>query len=153
MDPTSVRSHSGFLFTIGGCPISWVSKLQNETAMSTMEAEYVAMSTAVKDLIPLKRVVEAVAIGLDLGDELIATLKSDVWEDNAGALTLGKLELPRYTPRSKHYAIKYHWFSEFVQNGEVVLNKIDTKFKLADLLTKSLSDEHFVRLRKLLMGW
>ena len=153
MDPTSVRGRSGFLFTIGGCPISWLSKLQSETAMSTMEAEYVAMSTAAKDLIPLKRIIEAVAMGLNLGENLMATLKSDVWEDNAGALTLGKLELHRYTPRSKHYAIKHHWFREYVQSGEVVLNKIDTKYQLADLLTKSLTGEHFIRLRKLLMGW
>ena len=118
-----------------------------------MEAEYVAMSTAVKDLILLKRIVEAAAVGLGLGDDLMATLKSDVWEDNAGALALGKLELPRYTPRSKHYAIEYHWLREYVQSGEVVLNKIDTKYQLADLLTKSLSGENFVRLRKLLMGW
>ena len=157
MDPTSVKSRTGFLFTVGGCPISWVSRLQNECALSTMEAEYIAMSTAIKDLIPLKRIIEAVAVGLDLGTDLITTLKSDVWEDNAGALALGNLELPRYTPRSKHYAVKYHWFREYVQSGErsgeVKLNKIDTNVQLADILTKSLGGPAFVRLRKLLMGW
>ena len=78
MDPTSVRSRTGFLFTIGGCPFSWITCLQTETAMSTMEAEYTALSTTVKDLIPLKRIVEAVAVGLDLGDDLKVTLKSDI---------------------------------------------------------------------------
>ena len=118
-----------------------------------MEAEYVALSTAMKELIPLKRIVIAIALGLNLDKEIIGTIKSDVWEDNAGALTLRKLELLKYTPRSKHYAIKYHWFREFIQSGEVVLDKVDTKVQLADLLTKSLTGEHFVRLRKLLMGW
>ena len=154
MDPTSVKSRSGWIFTIGGSPIAWVSKLQQEIALSTMEAEYVDLSMSMKDLLPLMRIVRAVAEGLDLGDEVISTIQSDVWEDNAGALTLAKLEPPRYTPRSKHYALKYHWFREHVYNDDCIsLNKIDTKMQLADLLTKSLSGDRFVELRKLLMGW
>ena len=85
--------------------------------------------------------------------EIIGTIKSDIWEDNAGALALGKLELPRYTPRSKHYAVKYHWFHDYVQRGEITLNKINSKMQLADLLTKSMSGEHFIKLHQLLMGW
>jgi hypothetical protein len=57
------------------------------------------------------------------------------------------------TPRSKHYSIKYHWFREFVQQGYVKLNKIDTKLQLADILTKSLPKDQFQTLRKMLMGW
>ena len=95
--------------------------------------------------------------GLEIDDNLIASIKSDVWEDNAEALGLAKLEPPRMTPRSKHYSIKYHWFREFVQRGQelgtVSLNKIDTKIQLADILTKSLPREQFCKLRKLLMGW
>ena len=48
IDPTSVKSRSGFLFMLGGCPISWVSRLQSEIALSTMESEYVAMSVSMK---------------------------------------------------------------------------------------------------------
>jgi hypothetical protein len=118
-----------------------------------MEAEYVAMSMAMKDLIPLKRIVKAVCVGLNLDSDLIATIKSNVWEDNAGALALAKLEPPRMTPRSKHYSLKYHWFREYVKEEDIKLNKIDTKFQLADLLTKSLPKEQFAFLRKALMGW
>jgi hypothetical protein len=39
------------------CPILWISKLQTETALSTMHAEYVALSMAMRDLIPIKRIV------------------------------------------------------------------------------------------------
>jgi hypothetical protein len=98
--------------------------------------------------------VKAVAVGLGLSEDLIATIQSDVWEDNSGALTLAKLEPPRYTPRSKHYALKYHWFRELVYHDDSIrLNKIDTKEQLADILTKSLAGEHFKELRKKLMGW
>ena len=152
-DPTSVRSRSGFLFIVGGCVISWSTKLQTEIALSTMESEYIAMSMAMKELIPLRRTVIAICEGLELSTDLISSIQSDVWEDNAGALALAKLEPPRMTPRSKHYSIKYHWFREFINSDRIVLNKIDTKAQLADILTKSLPKEQFVVLRRLLMGW
>ena len=80
-------------------------------------------------------------------------MKSKVWEENAGALILAKLEPPRMTPRSKHYSIKYHWFRDFIKSDNIELNKIDTKVQLADILTKSLPKDQFVILRKMLMGW
>ena len=152
-DPTSVKSRSGFLFMIGGCVISWTSKLQSEIALSTMEAEYSALSVAMKTLIPLQRIVMDVCVGLGIHDVLVSTIKSTVWEDNAGALTLARLEPPRMTPRSKHYGIKYHWFREFVKSDKIELVKIDTKIQLADVLTKSLPRDRFQQLRKLLLGW
>jgi hypothetical protein len=118
-----------------------------------MESEYVAMSMAMKDLIPLQRIVIEVCKCLNLNPTKVATIKSSVWEDNAGALTLARLEPPRMTPRSKHHSIKYHCFKEFVTKENISLNKIDTKLQLADILTKSLPKEQFSKLRKMLMGW
>ena len=152
-DPTSVKSRSGYLFIVGGCLISWRTKLQSDISLSTMESEYVAMSMAMKDLIPLQRIVKDVCVGLRLEDDLTATINSNVWEDNAGALGLARLEPPRMTPRSKHYSLKYHWFREYIRTENIQLNKIDTKSQLADLLTKSLPKEQFINLRKSLMGW
>ena len=60
-DPSSARSRTGYLLCFAGCPIVWTSKLQSDIALSTMEAEYNAPSMALKDLLPLKRLVEAVA--------------------------------------------------------------------------------------------
>ena len=74
-----------------------------------MEAEYVAMSMEMKDLIPLQRIVKTILKAVGLDPDLKATMKSEVWEDNAGALILAKLELPRMTLRSKYYALTYHW--------------------------------------------
>ena len=86
----------------------WSSKLQTETALSTMEAECIALSTSLNQLIPLKRLVESVwnAVRLDI-NELI-TIKATLWEDNQGCTILANMEPPRMTPRSKHYAIEYH---------------------------------------------
>ena len=53
-DPVCVKSRSGFVMTLGGCPIQWSSKLQTEIALSTTEAEYIALSQAMRELIPLR---------------------------------------------------------------------------------------------------
>ena len=45
-DPVCVKSQTGYVITLGGCPMTWVSKLQTEIALSTLEAEYIALSTA-----------------------------------------------------------------------------------------------------------
>jgi hypothetical protein len=45
-DPHRPRSRAGYVILAFGCPVLWRSKLQTEIALSTMEAEYVALSTA-----------------------------------------------------------------------------------------------------------
>ena len=45
-DPMTAKSQSGWVIMYAGCPITWSSKLQTLAALSTMEAEYVALSLA-----------------------------------------------------------------------------------------------------------
>ena len=80
-------------------------------------------------------------------------MKNTIWEDNAGTLALAKLEPPRMTPRSHHYTVKYHWFSEHIIPKKVEVVKIETKNQLADILTKGLRTEQFKHICTLLMGW
>ncbi len=74
-------------------------------------------------------------------------------DNNVGALALGKLEPRRMTPRSKHYAIKYHWFWEHIGRRNMVLVKISSEDQLGNLFTKGLSGSKFSWLQKKLMGW
>lgn len=53
-DPICVKSRTGFVLTLGGCPIAWSSKLQSEIALSTNKAKYIALSQALRDLLPTK---------------------------------------------------------------------------------------------------
>ena len=101
-DPHCARSRTGYVITISGCPVIWRSSLQTEIAMSTMEAEYVAMSTACKDLFPLIDLVRELGgcLGIPVRDS--SNLHVRIHEDNVRALTLGKLEPRRMTLRSKH---------------------------------------------------
>jgi hypothetical protein len=152
-DPHCARSRTGYVILAFGCPVVWRSNLQTEIALSTMEAEYVALSTACKDLIPVVGIIRDLSAGLD--NTFSSKLHIKIHEDNVGALTLANLEPRRMTPRSKHYAIKYHWFREYISKKEnkVQVLKVDTKDQLGDLFTKGLSAPTFEYLRRLLMGW
>lgn len=152
-DPHCVRSRTGYIITAFGCPILWKSRLQTEIALSTMEAEYVALSTACKDLFPIVTMIKEVAQSVGISVKTIANMHIKIHEDNVGALTLAKLEPARMTPRSKHYAIKYHWFREHVHANRVKIVKIDSANQLGDMFTKGLARPAFERLRLLLMGW
>ena len=141
------------MICVADCPVIWKSKLQTETALSTMEAEYVALSMAMRELIPLKYGVLEVASSIGLKLQEYTEMKNTIWKDNAGTLALAKSEPPMMTPRSRHYAVKYHWFREHIIPEKIELVKIETKNQLADILTKGLWTDQFKHIRNLLMGW
>ena len=76
-----------------------------------------------------------------------------IHEDNVEALKLGKLEPHQMNPRSKYYAIKYHWFCEQLEPRGITPVKIATKEKLGGIFTKGLGRIAFEYLQKKLMGW
>ena len=53
-DPIVSKSRTGYVITLAGCPLTWRSTLQQETSLSTMMAEYVALSSAMQEMLPLK---------------------------------------------------------------------------------------------------
>jgi Reverse transcriptase (RNA-dependent DNA polymerase) len=150
-DPACAKSRSGYVIEVGGCPLTWGSKLQTEIALSTCEAEFVALATALREVIYLRRIVKEMGQQFDMNEELQVRTHSTVFEDNNGALALAKV--PKLTSRSRHYAVKYHFFRSHVADGSIQLKKIDTKDQLADIFTKGLSAEVFKRLRLRLCGW
>lgn len=108
-DPISVRSRTGFIIALGDNPVIWSSKLQTEIACSTMMAEYVALSSAMRSLVYLRRVHEEICTTVKLPFDPKSNI-STVFEDNQACLTLATTDPPRMTPRSKSIAVKYHWF-------------------------------------------
>lgn len=150
-NPLCVKSRTGYLITLGGCPLTWTSKMQTEIAMSTMEAEYIALSHSMRELIPIRALVEEMASALKFRKAFEIRTHSKVFEDNNGALTLASC--PRMTPRSKHIAVKYHFFRDHVTKGNIRIYKIDTKEQQADIFTKGLVRTVYETIRKLVMGW
>ena len=151
-DPVSVKSRAGFIISLNNCPLVWSSKLQDSIALSTMMAEYYALSTAMRDVLPLRNLTKTVAKAVGIPEEHVSTFKVTCHEDNDAARTLANLEPGRTTPRSKFYDVKVHWFRSHL-NEHLTVQRIDTKDQWADIFTKPLPTETFEFLRKKILGW
>ena len=88
-DPACAKSRTGFIITFADSPVYWQSKLQTETALSTMEAEIIALSACCRELFPIIDMVRSMAeaTNLPVGD---TTMNVSIHEDNSGALVLAQ---------------------------------------------------------------
>lgn len=120
-------------------PIAWGSRKQTCTSVSTTESEYVAACLATQELLWMRR--------------LLASLRSPqptpttLFCDNQAAVQL--IINPVFHQRTKHIATKYHKTHDVQQDGEISITYIPTTDQLADLLTKALPRDRFIRLRSL----
>ena len=151
-DPACVKSRTGYVITVADCPIHWQSKLQTETALSTMEAEIIALAHSCRELFPVMDIVKSLSSAVGLANPE-TSMHVSIHEDNAGALVLAETLPPQFTPRSKWYASKTIWFREEIVKRSIKLIKIDTVEQLGDLFTKGLPKVTYEYLRKKLMGW
>jgi hypothetical protein len=107
-DQSCVKIQTGYVIFIADCPVLWVSRLQTDITTSTMEAEYSALSTVMRDVLPIKMLTTEISENVGLNQDPITHFRTTFWEDNAGALKLATIEPGRTNPRSKWYGIKYH---------------------------------------------
>ena len=98
----------------------WVTELQGETALSTTEAEYIALSQSLRDKIPTQELLREVSLALHLKIPA-PVLHYTVIEENNGALELATV--PKMRPRTKHIAVKYHTSRERVANKSISIEK------------------------------
>ena len=137
----SRKSTSGFVFQVGQCTVSWSSKKQPIVALSSTEAEYIALCRAAQEAVWLRSLLA------DVG--LTPKTATVVREDNQGAIALGKN--PKDHPRTKHIDVKYHYVREVVQNKIIDVVHVPTGDMVADTLTKALPKPSFEKFR-MLMG-
>jgi len=156
-NPRDCLSRTGFIVKYANCPIIWSSKLQTTIALSTTEAEYMALSTAAREVIFLLNLTnELRKHGVSLINKQ-PSIQCHVFEDNAGAIELARL--PKLRPRTKHIAIQYHHFRSWTVkglNGEeprIKVVHVPTLEQEADIMTKPLPRPQFTNLRKKLCGW
>ena len=74
-----------------------------------------------------------------------------VHEDNQSCIKMANSD--KFTPRTKHIALKYHHFRSHIKRGLIDVQYCRTEDQKADLLTKPLADELFFKLRYMLCGW
>ncbi|KAG7532846.1 Zinc finger CCHC-type superfamily [Arabidopsis thaliana x Arabidopsis arenosa] len=119
------RSTSGVVFTVGGNVVSWKSSLQKVVALSSTEAEYMALTDASKEAVWL----------LGLMNELGFKQKTvDIYSDSQSAIALAKNAV--FHERTKHIEVKYHFIRDLISDGVIQVKKIATSYNPADIFTK-----------------
>ena len=139
-DSISRRSTTGIIFLLGTnkdkpIALNWLSKLQKTVALSSCEAEYMALKEAVKENLYLNNLIKELPYYIrDLFDKEIKT----IYTDSQSAIELAKN--PLYHARTKHVDIRYHFVREKVLSDEIILKYHPTQSLLADGLTKPISN-------------
>ena len=154
-NPDSVKSRTGFILEVAGCPILWASKLQPAIATSAMEAEHAALPVSLRSVIPLLNLARNIAKGLGFKGKRSLTFQATAHEGNQGALKLANLEGGRNAPRSKFYALRLRWLRPWLRRplGGASASFTSTELQKADMLAKSLGPALFRANRMLSMGW
>ena len=110
-----------------------------------------ALSQSLRTLLPARNQLIEVSAAIGLQETLRATIHARVFEDNNGAYLLSTEQC--ITRRTKYYLVKWHFFWNAVNTGEVTVHKIETTHQRADYLTKGLAREAFEQIRKFNQGW
>jgi transposase InsO family protein len=141
-DYTTRKSTTGYLFYYANAPVSWSSRLQKTVALSSCEAEYMALKEAIKEFVWLQSLFEEIESLRTCNTKILLT-------DNQSAIDLSKN--PEYHARSKHIDIQYHYVREITQSGQVTLKYVPTKENIADVFTKPLSPAVFAKFQNSLV--
>ena len=139
-DSNSWRSVSGYAFILCGATISWSAKKQPTIALSSTEAEYMAMTHARKEAIFLEHLFGEVRIPFSIPMTLLI--------DNQSAIALA--ENPIFHARTKHIDARHHWVHEKVEDGIIELEYIPMADQTADIFTKPLDSVKFEKFRNTL---
>ena len=126
------RSTSGYVFIMAGGAVTWSSKRQATVALSTVKAEYVAMSRCAQQMAWMHHWLDEVEIKYSHP----GMIKGDNW----GAIALTKNTKDHR--KVKHIDIRHHYIRELVQSGTIILEQVSSEDNLADLFTKPLPRDH-----------
>lgn len=132
------KSTTGFVIRLFGNLIFWKTRKQNTVTKCSTFAEYTAMSEALTEVLFIRNLLsESFHVKFDKPIKL--------YEDNSGAIAIAKYG--NFTKNSKHIEVQYHYINESYEKGLIDIVKIDSKFNLADMLTKSLDKTKFLKNR------
>ena len=127
-------SYTGYVFTLCGGAVSWCLKKQRTVALSSTEAEYMALSEAGKECLFLYTFFQEIGL----------------WKSPKISIfsAMALVKNPVFQSRTKHIDIRYHFIRRILKDGKFKLNYIATEEMIADILTKGLTTlkhEYFVK--------
>lgn len=128
------KSYSGFVVKLSGSVVNWEARKQRCIALSSTEAEYLAIGDVCKDICFVRNF---------LSEIVDKNINAMVYNDNQSAQKL--LLVKEYShKRTKHIDLRYHFVKELVQNGVINVVYLPTEKMVADVLTKPVcSDKHY----------
>ena len=134
------KSVSGLCVFVEGNLLNWLSKRQVTTALSSTEAEYMALCEAVK---------EGLHVIYLLRNMFSIKFPVPIYIDNKAAACIAKNDVNN--KRTKHIDVRYHFLREHVQNGTFILKYVPSADNFADLFTKCLNGPVFKNLSQSLL--
>ena len=139
---TDMRSHTGVYITLGAGAIYCKSSKQKIMTKSSTEAELVAISDALPQIVWMKHFLEAQGYNPE---------PAHIWEDNMSTICLAKTGR-KCSERSRHIQIRYFWIYDYLTNGEVTIQHLHTDKMIADHFTKPLQGAKFKLFRSLCLN-
>jgi hypothetical protein len=131
------KSNSGYIFKLFDGTISWSCKRQTCVALSSTEAEFIALSEACKEALWIRRILHDLNQSCDEA--------TTIYEDNQSCLKI--IEEEKFSNRSKHIDVRYHFVKDYVEKKVIKCTYCPTEKMIADLLTKPLSGHRIITLR------
>jgi len=123
------KSISGYVFIASSGVITWSSKKQLTKALSSTEAEYIAMSESAREACWLQSLHMELSI-------LETNALMQIHGDNEGSIVMAKN--PVFHKKVKHIAIRWHWVCDLVQDTVIDFESVHDLEQTADILTKVL---------------
>ncbi len=140
------KSTTGWIIKLNNNTISWLVKKQQTVAISSAEAEYMAIASVAQEVIWIKQFLsELFYVSMD---HLLN--KCVIHTDNMSALAISKNDV--HHERTKHIDIKYHFIREGLTHKVYEINWISTTEQLADIFTKAIHGPQFTELSNAVLG-
>lgn len=133
------RSFSGYVVKLAGGAVSWCSRKQRTTALSTVEAEYLAMCQVTKEVLWYQHFLEEIL------NEQFMNIPQQIFVDNQGAISLAKNQVT--SERNKHIELRHFFLREKVEGKLISFTYLPSGSNVADMLTKSVQKNSLTKQR------
>lgn len=140
-DQIDRKSTTGYCVFINNNLISWNTKKQPTVALSSAEAELMAIVDVIKEIKWMEQLLSEL--------EYKMILPIDIFIDNQSAIKMAENDVEH--DRTKHIDIKYHFMKDEIKAGKIKLSWISTDKQLADVFTKALGSNQFIKIRDQMM--
>lgn len=135
-DKATRKSTTGFVFKYAGGAITWRSKKQPTVALSTAEAEYMALCEGAKEGLWLRQLFNEFGIAIE---------SVKMYDDNQSCIEIAKH--PSSHHRTKHIDIRLNFIRDHIAKGRIQLEYLSTGVMVADIFTKAIPADQFQLLR------